>query len=659
MKSTRTADPYMQFLLANPDVAREIERLNAEGQAILRDADYEGAKAYFERILELCPYSPVGHNNLATTLLHQGDLEQAMHHLMETLRDYPEYVYALATVARVQLQMGRKDEAAASLRQAIDAFRPSNPHRGDEADGVHLICDVLAQLEDDAGFFDFFRRHGGLRRINWPTLARAGVAAFNTGRYAQSQRYWKQAMQRGGAPELFENLSFVADLVDSKQVPPFRLDYDLRPPDVLGDANPDPSDPELTTGAVKAMIVGFIWHGPEQMAGGALDLLGQTPDPWAEELLWTIVQRTSLPQDVKMGAAHALMTRGAVTPGQPFKMNVDGRLREVTVEKKMVPKKSDPKAWLLFEEGVKKQQSGNGKGALRDLQKALELDPSLMRARLSMVFTLQQLGRWDESREELSQINADELSKDELWRYWGMWGECALALGAVNDGIEAFQRAHLNAPNDKKAAVRARLEEVEQLAESDPEEDLYWRMHDERRQRLLSQAVHPGMTIAEAYHCFTRDNLFGTGRRQGLRLAKSLTKPQIIQELVEDFSTRAERAYKSLSRKERHAIKYLRERGGVALFSDFEARYGDPDDYVYWQEEDPSTPANRLWSWGWIAVGTWRGYRDEDVLAYSQKKRSAQSDHAEVAGGRAAKSKSAIIVFLPAEVVELLDRMGV
>ena len=205
MKSNRHAsDPFVQFLRDNPHLAGEIQRLHREGDRRLSTGNLRGALRCFKRLLALCPFAPVGHNNAGACYYYLGKYEVGAKHFQATLATYPDYVFALAMLAPLPDRDGRSTRGrSCTLKRAVAAFRPSNPHRGDEATSVGIICDACAELEDDRGLLDFFWRHGNSSDLNWETMAKAGVAAFNLGRYSQAKDYWQRVQQQElGPPSL-------------------------------------------------------------------------------------------------------------------------------------------------------------------------------------------------------------------------------------------------------------------------------------------------------------------------------------------------------------------------------------------------------------------------------------------------------------------------
>ena len=181
VKSDRySSDPFLRFLRDNPDLAREIEQLNNEGNRRMEAGNLRGALRCFRRLLAICPYSPFGNNNAGACYFYLGQYELGAKHFQRTLADYPDHVFALAMLARCQTAMGELEAAAQTLQRATSAFRQSNPHRGDEVTSVGIICDAFAELEDDRGLFDFFRRCGGRRPSQLGNSCPGGGGGFQS-----------------------------------------------------------------------------------------------------------------------------------------------------------------------------------------------------------------------------------------------------------------------------------------------------------------------------------------------------------------------------------------------------------------------------------------------------------------------------------------------
>ncbi len=640
MKSNRySSDRFVSFLKENPVLAIEIERLHREGERRLYARNFRGALRCFHRILAICPFAPIGHNNAGACYFFLGKYEIGAKHFQATLEDYPNYVFALAMLARCQAAMGDRETAAGALKRAVAAFRPSNPYRDIEANSVELICEAFAELEDDRGLFDFFRRYGGNSDIDWGIIARAGVAAFNLGRYSQAKRYWQRVIQRGSGRFLSGPI-LAAELIDQGRIPAFRLDYDLGPPKDMS----DPSNPDVFTGTIKAFIVEAIWEEVDKVILGAFQLLAQNPDPWAEKFLWAILDQAELSVEVKTSAAAALSKRGLIAEGESFQMNVDGLMRSVTLQELMVPAGIDPKAFVAYQNGHILQEKGDFEGAQLSFLESLANDPDFVPARLGLIAIYQEMGELKEAQRILRQIDVAQIDEEHRWFYWVIFGNQAIHEDALAVAEWALIKALQTAPDEIRSQIQQSIENIRLAAEG--ERAWIAAREADRRYRLLNKPAHPDMSLGVAYHNLTKDNLLGMGKRRGLRVSSGMNKDELVKILTRDFEHNWAAFYESLTNQEREALAWLHDQGGIALFDDFESKYGDPKDTVFWQESEPTSTANRLWSLGWIGVGTWWDHTAIDVAKYSREDTIVQESQEQV--------YHSVVVVLPQEVIEVL-----
>ncbi|MDD2629098.1 MAG: tetratricopeptide repeat protein [Limnochordia bacterium] len=456
-------DRFIEFVVRNPDLRLEMEQLNEEGQRLLREYDLEGAYAKFQRILEICPFSPVGHNNVGACYYYQGDYEKAAAHFRKTVQDYPDYVFALAMLARCQQELGDVKGAQGTMRRAVRAYRPGNPQRGDEVDTVEVICESFAHLEDDRGLFDFFRRYGGNRGISWPVVARAGVAAFNLGRFAQARRYWQQALDRQPTTGILQSFMFTAELAELRKVPEFRLDYELQIPEELKDIKDDGQleDPKLLTGTLKTVLVEGLWTEDEVMTNAAIEVLTRSKEPWAEDVLWMLFDDPQLSLDTKMAACVALVRKGVVSPGDRIRMNVDGLVQDVVIRDRLAEYEGDPKVIAAFKRGKQLQEKGDLEQAGWHYRKAIEQDPNFVLPRLRLAEVYMGQERWKEANEVLSGTMVSDIEESDLWRYWWLVGETVFHLGQYDKAQMAFDKVRGAIPDGLEEEIQEWLEAIE------------------------------------------------------------------------------------------------------------------------------------------------------------------------------------------------------
>ena len=176
----------------NPAAVMEAERLTERAAKKAREGQYEKAISLWERVLELQPSRHIARRDLAMAQFERGNMEAAKDHLIEILRFNPKDAWswvvlgniyakgkddletaekhlrraieltpndpwALNSLAAVNLERGRTEEAIRLFRRAI-ASRPetANPyyglamtlHRlGRESEAVQTLRDMFANAE--------------------------------------------------------------------------------------------------------------------------------------------------------------------------------------------------------------------------------------------------------------------------------------------------------------------------------------------------------------------------------------------------------------------------------------------------------------------------------------------------------------------------------
>lgn len=108
---------------------REFQTQFNLANAYLRVAQYDRAIAHYRAALELRD-SPPATNNLAVALASSGDLAGAEAVLRALVNAHPDYADAHATLGRVLLKRGKRDESAASFRRALELDPHSDVARG-------------------------------------------------------------------------------------------------------------------------------------------------------------------------------------------------------------------------------------------------------------------------------------------------------------------------------------------------------------------------------------------------------------------------------------------------------------------------------------------------------------------------------------------------
>jgi pentatricopeptide repeat protein len=100
-------------------VTRNYEYSLKIGHVFLKNGRYEKAEQVFMKMLESKPVPASAYKNLSVALRKQGKFDKAEHFCDVGLKDHPNEPSLLLSLGLLQLDRGRKPEAAKSLRRAL------------------------------------------------------------------------------------------------------------------------------------------------------------------------------------------------------------------------------------------------------------------------------------------------------------------------------------------------------------------------------------------------------------------------------------------------------------------------------------------------------------------------------------------------------------
>ncbi|MFT3881875.1 MAG: tetratricopeptide repeat protein [Gemmatales bacterium] len=103
----------------SPNGSPEIEQHFHNAEQALRDGNPLLARQHFFQALAMSPEAPNVHHGLATCCFLLSDLNGAVYHFQEVLRQDPTRLGAAINLGAVYNQMGRPDDALNVLRQSI------------------------------------------------------------------------------------------------------------------------------------------------------------------------------------------------------------------------------------------------------------------------------------------------------------------------------------------------------------------------------------------------------------------------------------------------------------------------------------------------------------------------------------------------------------
>ncbi|HQR08935.1 MAG TPA: tetratricopeptide repeat protein [Gemmatales bacterium] len=121
----------------------EIEQHFHEAETALREGNPLLARQHFFQALAISPEAPNVHHGLATCCFLLSDLNGAVYHFQEVLRQDPTRIGAAINLGAVYNQMGRPDDALNVLRQSIK----QDPKRAEAYYNMGLAYRLKGQVE--------------------------------------------------------------------------------------------------------------------------------------------------------------------------------------------------------------------------------------------------------------------------------------------------------------------------------------------------------------------------------------------------------------------------------------------------------------------------------------------------------------------------------
>ena len=624
-------DPFTEFLLSHPRQGEEVFRLNEEGQGFLQRGKLKEAERRLREALSICEYAIPVLNNLALISFVKKDFRRAIRRAKRALKYHPENVFAYCTLAASFAKLGQRARAMSHLDEALKLFEDSAA----PLDYLNKIVETLGVLEMDREVYEIYELYGREEDsdtyLDPLSFFQFGVAAANLGRWKEAVELWNRSLSANPTLKLNELYITVARLLDSGKAPPFRFSYDYGPLEEASALDPRHPPPEI-----KPLLVEAIWKGEEELRYGAIGLLGQYEDPWAEEFLFLLLRQPELPDGLKTHAGIALIERGALAEGEEVEVHLKGELRRVALTRMQLPAEPPPEAAELFEEGLRLKGEGDLEGAERAYREALELYPILAPAKVNLANILRFSERLDEAEQLLKeaielegspvarlnlaalylQREEDEraaetlaaLSPEDLEEeagrplYYQLRSYIHRARGEFDKAERALQKAlQLDPGNETLKGNLAHLQILRRM-----EKGFFRRLEEQRerrRKRYLSVPLSSKIPLEKALSNLTRENLMGMARELGVTYGK-LRKGELVERLAGYLKENAVEVYKSLKLQEREAFNWIAGKGGSASYRGLIRKYGSTKgDSIDWYYEAPSSVVGRLCFKGLLFAG--------------------------------------------------------
>ena len=149
---------------------------------LLKQERVDDAIEHFNKALELDPRDAKAQNNLGLTLVKLGRLDEAEPHFRKAVESNPRYYKAYENLGAVYLQTNRLDAAIASLKAAVE-IQPS------EAKALNDLGVAFMQSGRAAEGVDAFQRAVGLESNNAQYRRNLGSALLQQGRPDEARSF--------------------------------------------------------------------------------------------------------------------------------------------------------------------------------------------------------------------------------------------------------------------------------------------------------------------------------------------------------------------------------------------------------------------------------------------------------------------------------------
>lgn len=166
----------------------ELEQHFQNAEAALRSGNPQQARQHYFQALALAPDAPNVHHGLATCCFLLGDLNGAVYHFQEVLRQEPSRIGAAINLGAVYNQMGRPDEALNVLRQIIK----HDPKRSEAYYNMGLAYRLKGQVELAIQSYKEAIHHNPQMMDAYYNL---GNLLHELGRNSQAVRCYQQALE--------------------------------------------------------------------------------------------------------------------------------------------------------------------------------------------------------------------------------------------------------------------------------------------------------------------------------------------------------------------------------------------------------------------------------------------------------------------------------
>lgn len=297
-----------------------------EARRHLEEGRFLQATRVLEELVAEYPDFLAARNNLSLAYYYTGRLDQAIQEIQRVLEADPNNLHALCNQAVLYQHMGEM----AQKKRLIEALKKWVPIH---LEHMYKLGTTMGILGEHEAAYQMFRRLLKMEAQPEPSLYHyAAAAAFNTGRTAEAEKYWKRAMEadpESEVPRFYLNHCKQWSCEENRRATtvsyhyqlPFEMQFRQLAPQGQASAEQIKRNPLIRSS--------FFWalnHGDRETKLQVIKLFAWIADEEVEQVLRQFVMKPEEEDELKKMALLVLRHMGAE---EPYRARIGGREVEI------------------------------------------------------------------------------------------------------------------------------------------------------------------------------------------------------------------------------------------------------------------------------------------------------------------------------------------
>jgi len=594
---------------------RDFEKFMDQGISSLKKGNILEAKGYFEKALKVDD-NVWARNNLAYVYYETKDFFKAYKILEPLLKNkitnpkYTPNTFTFALASLILSTMGNENlayryllEAEKTFDRELLAFYPQ-PAPQEVLEYIVLILEAAGRLQEHRKVYELFKKWQRWH-VRWENYYLGAVACFNLGKYEEAAKIWESIEEHS---EFFAGLAKVSRLVEKKEIPPFKLEYQLSimadMEEMLKKAQEDVDyfKKILQLGTVKVfLIVLIIERLNNYLVQKSMKDIVFYGGEWGEEFALKVLKSSFYPREVKTAAAVALKEKGVFGEKETIPIVLDNKEIPTIVQKmEIILNEREDLDKIVFE-ALKLREEGK-------IDEGLDLLQGLWQKGIFYPFAAIYLADFYREKKEFDRaLNLYEsmekiVSDNPFFIYF--FTLLLVEMGDVTRAKRYLKKLKNLKIQDQEFQEKLKyLDTVIYLKETLLAEGFFYyekklREEIEEKTITLNPTVSRGLKNMPVYWIDFISKYYNLPparyrKDREQQIATFLTNRQNLQRVVNN-----------LSEKEKELLKYLLNNGGFGKLAAVSRKFGSPkDDSFYWDEEEPTSTVGKLWTKALVFIG--------------------------------------------------------